>query len=84
MSKTRKEPRFTERDINVNDVFSRSGKATGNMYLTLAKHKKQKKEEEQPVASRFNPLRDRRSKIKNTKTIVTYCLHLTIFSYLDS
>lgn len=32
---------FTEQNISLNNVYSRSGKATGNMYLALAKHKRQ-------------------------------------------
>jgi len=31
---------FTERDIKINTMFSRIGKATENMHLTLAKVKK--------------------------------------------
>jgi hypothetical protein len=39
MSKSKKQ-RFSESDIFLNDVCSRIGKATGNMYLALAKHKR--------------------------------------------
>jgi hypothetical protein len=39
-----KKHKFTERDITINDMYSRSGKATENMHLTLANVKKMKRE----------------------------------------
>ena len=58
-----KKARYSERDIVINDVCSRIGKATGNMYLTLAKHKKQKLKEDQPKLSSSDFFKDRRQKI---------------------
>lgn len=41
-----KKTKSSENGISINDMFSRSGKATENMYLSLAKIKKQKKQED--------------------------------------
>ena len=45
MAEKHAKKRFTEKDISINDMFSRSGKATENMHLTLANVIKMKKKE---------------------------------------
>jgi hypothetical protein len=42
-----KAKQFRERDIIVTDMRSRSGKATENLYLSIAKVKKLQREDEQ-------------------------------------
>ena len=37
--------KFTERDISINEMYSRTGKATENMHLPLANVKKLKREQ---------------------------------------
>jgi len=39
-----KRQKFTESDITINEMFSRSGKATEDMYLPLAQVKQRQKE----------------------------------------
>ena len=70
-----KTKQFRERDIIITDMRSRSGKATENLYLSIAKVKKlQRDDEKLTQKNSANFLRDRRSQLQNTKTIVTpYC-----------
>jgi hypothetical protein len=73
-----KTKQFRERDIIITDMRSRSGKATENLYLSIAKVKKLQRDDEQLTQKNSaNFLRDRRSQLQNTKTIVTpYCFML--------
>ena len=59
--------KFTEADITINEMFSRSGKATEDMYLPLAQVKQKQKERSLGLNGRANLVlaRDRRSQIQN-------------------
>lgn len=65
-----KKHKFTERDITINDMYSRSGKATENMHLTLANVKKMKREQANSE-SRADAIREKMGFIQNSKTIVS-------------
>ena len=72
--------KFTERDIIINDMLSRNGKATENMHLSIAKVKKQKKQE--GLKPSFVP--DRRKQIQNQqKTIVNAKHNMIFYHFLD-
>ena len=55
----------------INDVFSRSGKASDNMHLQLAKVKKMKKEVEEFGEHSSHQHKDRKANLNNSKTIVS-------------
>lgn len=54
----------------INDMYSRSGKATENMHLTLANVKKLKRQELSSSAQPETKMAERRNQIQNSKPIV--------------
>lgn len=62
-----KRQKFTESDITINEMFSRSGKATEDMYLPLAQVKQRQKERSLGQSGQANLIlaRDRRGQMQN-------------------